>query len=137
MWSAAEVSIIVPAAVEQYPSKNPAGDTSVVTFAIDALDEEKAENVLSINLAGKTSLADHMVIASGRSHRHVCAIAEHLVERLKQERGREVVVEGLDVGNWVLVDAGDLLVHIFRPEVRAFYNLEKLWLTENVGAAAS
>ncbi len=108
----------------------------MVSFALDALAEEKAEDVVSIDLAGKSPLADHMLIASGRSHRHVCAIAEHLAERLKHERSHQPVIEGFETGDWVLVDAGSLLVHVFRPEVRAFYNLEKLWLTEIVGSAA-
>lgn len=133
---AAKEGIVIPATVEQPPAATPASPSSLVSFVLDALEEEKAEDVVSIDLAGKSSMADHMLIASGTSHRHVCAIAEHLAERLKHERGRRTVTEGADAGDWVLIDAGDVLVHVFRPEVRAFYNLEKLWLTEVVGSAA-
>ncbi len=92
-----------------------------------SLDEDKAEDIVVIDLEGKTTYADHMIIASGRSHRHVGAIAEHLIENLKHDAKRPVSTEGRQQGDWVLVDAGDVVVHIFRPEVRAFYNLEKMW----------
>lgn len=80
-----------------------------------------------IDLTGKTSLADFMVIANGRSQRHVSAMAEHLLEKLRAAGLRSIPAEGLNDGNWVLIDAGDVVVHLFRPEVRAFYNLEKMW----------
>jgi ribosome-associated protein len=92
-----------------------------------SLDDDKAEDVAVIDLEGKTSIADYMVIASGRSQRHVAAIAEHLIEKLKHTAGYPVSAEGRNQCDWVLVDAGDVIVHIFRPEVRAFYNLEKMW----------
>lgn len=92
-----------------------------------ALDADKADDVVTVDLAGKTSIADYMVIASGRSQRHVGAMAEHLLERLKGKTGSPVRVEGKPQCDWVLIDAGDILVHLFRPEVRSFYNLEKLW----------
>ena len=91
------------------------------------LDEDQAQETISIPLAGKSSIADHMVIASGRSTRHVSAIADKLAQRIKQEAGRSVRVEGLPNADWVLLDAGDVIVHLFRPEVRSFYNLERMW----------
>ena len=91
------------------------------------LDEDQAQETISIPLAGKSSIADHMVIASGRSTRHVSAIADKLAQRIKQETGRSVRVEGLPTADWVLIDSGDVIVHLFRPEVRSFYNLERMW----------
>ena len=91
------------------------------------LDEDQAQETISIPLAGKSSIADYMVIASGRSTRHVSAIADKLAQRIKQEAGRHVRVEGLPNADWVLIDAGDVIVHLFRPEVRSFYNLERMW----------
>jgi ribosome-associated protein len=94
---------------------------------VEALETAKAESILPINVEGRSSVADGMVIATGRVNRHVAAIAEQLIEKLKSIGQRDIRVEGLDQGDWVLVDAGNVIVHIFRPEVRAFYNLEKLW----------
>jgi ribosome-associated protein len=91
------------------------------------LDDSKAEQIVTINLDDKTAIADTMVVASGRSNRHVGAIADQLVEKLKASGRRDLKVEGMPQCDWVLVDAGDVVVHIFRPEVRSFYNLEKLW----------
>ncbi|MGN6691543.1 MAG: ribosome silencing factor, partial [Sphingopyxis sp.] len=87
----------------------------------------QAQETISIPLAGKSSIAAPMVIASGRSTRHVSAIADKLAQRIKQEAGRSVRVEGLPNADWVLLDAGDVIVHLFRPEVRSFYNLERMW----------
>jgi len=95
---------------------------------IDSLTDDKAEEVVEIDLRGKTEMADYMVIASGRSTRQVSAMSEKLVDRLKQVFGLISRVEGKDTGDWVLIDAGDVIVHIFRPEVREFYQLEKMWL---------
>jgi len=92
-----------------------------------SLDDDKALDVVSIPLAGKSNIADHMVIASGRSTRQVAAMAGKLTERIKRELGRSARVEGLPVADWVLIDADDVIVHIFRPEVRSFYNLERMW----------
>ena len=100
-----------------------------------SLDVDKAEDVVSIALTGKSSIADHMMIASGRSHRQVGAIADHLVKRIKEAGLGPVRIEGLKASDWVLIDAGDVVVHIFRPEVRAFYNLEKMWSVELRGGA--
>lgn len=97
---------------------------------LTSLDEDKAEDVVQIDLRGKTSIGDYMVICTGRSSRQVTAIAEKLVERLKAEFGRGAKVEGKDTGDWVLVDTGDVILHIFRPEVREFYQLEKMWVPD-------
>ena len=96
---------------------------------LSTLEDGKAEDVVVIDLRGKSELADHMVIASGRSSRQVAAISEMLVERIKQEFTVSAKVEGKDAGDWVLIDTGDVVVHVFRPEVREFYQLEKMWLT--------
>lgn len=100
--------------------------------ALTSLDDAKAEGTVTIDLAGKSALGDHMVVTSGRSHRHVNAIADRLVTDLKQAGLGPLRVEGLPHCDWVLVDAGDLIVHIFRPEVRDFYNIEKMWTAEPV-----
>ena len=96
---------------------------------LDSLDQGKAEDVVRIDLHGKTEFADFMVICSGRSSTQVSAISEKLVERLKRDCGCRPGVEGKEHGDWVLIDAGDAIVHVFRPEVREFYQLEKLWMT--------
>ena len=93
-----------------------------------SVEDDKAEEVVSISLRGRSSIADHMVICSGRSSRQVAAIAEKLTERLKEAHGLIAKVEGKEVGDWVLIDAGDVIVHVFRPEVREFYQLEKMWM---------
>lgn len=95
---------------------------------LTSLDDDKAEDVVQIDLRGKTSIADSMVIATGRSSRQVAAISEKLVDNLKQEFRISCKVEGKDAGDWVLIDAGDVIVHIFRPEVREFYQIEKMWM---------
>ena len=100
-----------------------------------SLDDSKAENIVSIDIQGKSSLADHMVIASGRSHRHVTAVADHLVKALKDEGFGNARIEGLPGADWVLIDSGDIIVHIFRPEVREFYNLEKMWQAPDLDEA--
>ena len=94
---------------------------------MQSLDDDQAEDVISIPLAGKSSIADHMVIASGRSSRHVGAIAQKLAERVKHALHINPRIEGLPAADWVLIDAGDVVVHLFRPEVRSFYNLERMW----------
>ena len=99
------------------------------------LQDDKAEDVTVLDLIGKTSIADHMIIASGRSARHVTAIADHIIDRLKEVGVDNVSVEGRQQADWILLDVGDVIVHLFRPEIRAFYNLEKMWavpLPENV-----
>ncbi|TMV76171.1 ribosome silencing factor [Thioclava sp. BHET1] len=93
-----------------------------------SLDDDKAEEVVSIDLRGRSDMADYMVICSGRSSRQVAAISEKLVERVKTEFHRNSKIEGKETGDWVLIDTGDVIVHVFRPEVREFYQLEKMWL---------
>ena len=92
-----------------------------------SLDDDQAIETISIPLAGKSTIADHMVIASGRSTRQVASMANKLAERIKAETGRPARIEGLATADWVLIDAGDIIVHLFRPEVRSFYNLERMW----------
>ena len=101
------------------------------------LDDDQAQEVVSISLEGKSSIADYMVIASGRSTRQVASIAQKLAETVKQAGFGPVKVEGLAQADWVLIDAGDVVVHLFRPEVRSFYNLERMWSFEGSEAAAS
>nr|WP_245826469.1 MULTISPECIES: ribosome silencing factor [Rhodobacter] len=100
----------------------------VLARVLESLDDDKAEDIVQIDLRGRSSIADHMVICSGRSSRQVGAIAEKLVERLKEDFGRTCKIEGKDQGDWVLIDAADVIVHVFRPEVREFYQLEKMWM---------
>jgi len=103
---------------------SPQGALKVV---LASLDEAKAEGIVPIDITGKSSLGDYMVVASGRSHRHVGAIAERLLDDLKEAGFGRASVEGLPHCDWVLIDTGDIIVHIFRPEVREFYNIEKMW----------
>lgn len=104
------------------------GDSRELLSAILAsLEDDKAEDIVTIPLAGKSEMADHMVIASGRSSRQVASISEKLADRLKHDRGVVPRIEGKELGDWVLIDAGDVIVHVFRPEVREFYQLEKMW----------
>jgi ribosome-associated protein len=91
------------------------------------LDDDKAEDIISIDLAGKSSIADYMVIATGRSARQLHAMAQHLDEKLTKRGVKKVSIEGLTQGEWVLLDGGDVVVHLFKPDVRSFYNLEKMW----------
>src|SRR3954470_21019656 len=100
---------------------------SIHELILDQLDEDQAQDVVSIPLEGKSSIADHMVIASGRSTRQVAAIATHLAEKIKAAGHGSPRIEGLPAADWVLIDAGDVVVHLFRPEVRSFYNLERMW----------
>ena len=94
---------------------------------LTSLENDKAEDIVQIDLRGKSSIGDYMIIASGRSSRQVSAISEKLVDNIKQDFGRSSKVEGKGAGDWVLIDAGDIIVHVFRPEVRDFYQLEKMW----------
>lgn len=94
---------------------------------LETLEEHKAEDIVVIDLAGKSDMADYMIVASGLSNRHVGAIADHLIQTLKEKGLGPFQAEGTEECNWVLVDALDIIVHIFRPEVRSFYNLEKMW----------
>jgi ribosome-associated protein len=105
----------------------PTDGSALLSAILASLEDDKAEEIVTIPLAGKSEMADHMVIATGRSSRQVGAIAEKLADRLKAEQGVLVRREGKDLGDWVLIEAGDVVVHVFRPEVREFYQLEKMW----------
>lgn len=96
-------------------------------LVLEALDDDQAVDIVSIPLEGKSNIADYMVIASGRSTRQVASMANKLAERVKQTFGKSVRIEGLPAADWVLIDADDVIVHLFRPEVRSFYNLERMW----------
>jgi ribosome-associated protein len=106
-------------------------------LVLRSLDDDKAVEIVSIPLQGKSNIADYMVIASGRSTRQVASMAQKLSERIKRELGRGVRIEGLPVADWVLIDADDVIVHLFRPEVRSFYNLERMWAFEDNAPAAT
>jgi ribosome-associated protein len=121
------------------PAPKKAGDQEVQALhelVMRSLDDDQAVDVISIPLGGKSSIADHMVIASGRSTRQVASMAQKLTQKIKQELGRNVRIEGLPIADWVLIDADDVIVHLFRPEVRSFYNLERMWAFEESTAAA-
>lgn len=109
----------------------------ILAAVLASLEDDKAEDIVQISLRGKTEMADYMVIASGRSTRQVAAISEKLTDRLKQDLGVFCKVEGAEVGDWVLIDAGDVIVHVFRPEVREFYQLEKMWQPSGATAKAN
>ena len=108
-------------------------DLILNTIVEQTLDIGKAENIISISLNGKSSIADHMIIASGTSARHVSALANQLSRKLKKEGYTILSIQGQSEANWILVDAGDVIIHLFRPEVRDFYNLDKMWLTPQDG----
>jgi ribosome-associated protein len=97
---------------------------------LSSLGENSAEDIVHVDLRGKTEIGDHMIVCSGRSTRQVSAISEKLAQRVKEEYGHAVRLEGKGTGDWVLVDTGDVIVHVFRPEVRDFYQLEKMWLPQ-------
>jgi ribosome-associated protein len=101
---------------------------AVSRIVLTSLEDDKAEDILAIDIRGKSSFADMLVVASGRSARHVGALADHVMRKLKEAGVGDVRVEGMPAADWVLVDAGDVVVHLFRPEVRAFYNIEKIWV---------
>ncbi len=103
------------------------GEGALLSLVLKQLDDDQAQDVVTIDLEGKSSIADHMVIASGRSTRQVASMAQKLAETVKKNGHGPVRLEGLPAADWVLIDAGDVVVHIFRPEVRSFYNLERMW----------
>lgn len=111
------------------PVSSPEGTPSgaLLDLVLKSLDDDQAVETISIPLAGKSTIADHMVIASGRSTRQVASMAIKLADKIKHETGRSPRIEGLPAADWVLLDAGDIIVHLFRPEVRSFYNLERMW----------
>ncbi len=106
-------------------------------MVISSLEQFKAHDIIKIDLAGKTSMADFMLIASGTSSRQIRAIAENTVTAIKKSSNVNVSIEGLKQGDWVLIDGGDIIVHLFRPEVREFYNLEKMWLVGSTEDAST
>lgn len=118
---------------EQSAKRAAAGSTAqsddLLARILTSLDENKAEEIVQIDLRGKSSMGDHMVICSGRSSRQVSSIAEKVVQDIKTDLGRHAKIEGKEAGDWVLIDTGDVIVHVFRPEVREFYQLEKMWLS--------
>ena len=126
-----------PARMGKPPLSGTAGESTLHALVLHSLDEDQALDVVSIALEGKSSIADFMVIASGRSTRQVAAIATHLAERLKARGHGSPRIEGLPAADWVLIDAGDVVVHLFRPEVRSFYNLERMWGFGDEPAAAA
>ncbi|MGQ2989831.1 MAG: ribosome silencing factor [Brevundimonas sp.] len=109
----------------------PVGATDLENAILKKLDDDKALDMVLIDLKGKSPMADTMIVASGRSHRHVGALADHLLRTLKDHGLGKVKVEGLPHCDWVLIDAGDVIIHLFRPEVRVFYNIEKIWAVDS------
>lgn len=109
------------------PEPAPVATPAMIDLVLATLDDAKAEQTVAIDITGKSSLTDHMVVTSGRSNRHVGAIADQLVKTLREHGFGKPRIEGLPHADWVLVDADDVIVHIFRPEVREFYNIEKMW----------
>jgi ribosome-associated protein len=112
------------------PQLRTAAEEEILARIVQSLDDDKAEDIVTIDLKGRSSLADALVIASGRSSRHVASIAEHLARKLKDAGYGTRPVNGAGQSDWVLVDAGDVIVHIFRPEVRSYYDLEGMWSVE-------
>jgi ribosome-associated protein len=118
------------------PAASPEAE-ALHTLVLQSLDDDQAVETISIPLAGKSSIADYMVIASGRSSRQVASMAVKLAEKVKAQVGRSPKIEGLPAADWVLIDAGDVIVHLFRPEVRSFYNLERMWAFGDESAATA
>ena len=115
----------------------PTGTTPLEIALLAKLDDDKAQDIVLIDLRGKSPMADSMIVASGRSHRHVGALADHLLRTLKEQGLGRAKVEGLPHCDWVLIDAGDVIVHLFRPEVRMFYNIEKIWAVDSAHRTAN
>lgn len=127
----------MPAATNRKPATPADPVEALHSLILQLLDDDQAVETVSIPLAGKSAIADHMVIASGRSTRQVASMAQKLQEKIKAECGRIARVEGLPTADWVLIDAGDVIVHLFRPEVRSFYNLERMWAFGDAPAATN
>lgn len=119
------------------PAKPEPSEPALLDRILKSLDDDKAEDIVTIDLHGRSSLADALVIASGRSARHVASIAEHLARKLKEAGYGSRPIDGLPQGDWVLVDAGDVIVHVFRPEVRNYYDLEGMWSVPEPERAAA
>jgi ribosome-associated protein len=118
------------------PSDIQARITGLENMILAKLDDDKAQDVVFIDLKGKSAMADGLVVASGRSHRHVGAMADHLLRALKDAGYGRCRVEGLPSCDWVLIDTGDVIIHLFRPEVRSFYNIEKIWSVDSAHRTA-
>ncbi len=127
----------MPAPVSVSRPSDTEGAAALHRLVLASLDDDQAVDTISIPLAGKSSIADHMVIASGRSTRQVASMATKLAEKIKAETGHTARIEGLPTADWVLIDAGDVIIHLFRPEVRSFYNLERMWAFGDTPAGAA
>jgi ribosome-associated protein len=121
---------LMPSVPRKSPAPRANAASSILECILEAIEDAKAENTVHVDITGKSSLADHMIVTSGRSNRHVGAIADQLSRAIKDRGFDKPRIEGLPHCDWVLIDAGDAIVHIFRPEVREFYNLEKMWAAE-------
>ena len=129
-WKGKTLRTAIGKKAEVLPSLAEAGREDVaraLETVLTSLDDSKAEDITNIDIRGKSPLADYMIVATGRSHRHVAAIADHLIRNLKEAGFGAPRVEGQSGADWVLVDTGDIIIHVFRPEVREFYNIEKMW----------
>jgi len=115
------------AVIPKSPERGADAAARALQAVLVSLEDSKAEDIVTIDIAGKSALGDHMVVVSGRSTRHVMAIADHLLSDLKDDGFGAARVEGQDAGDWILIDTGDIIVHVFRPEIREFYNIEKMW----------
>ena len=134
--SAADMAAVRMTAAPHTDSQAQPDSEAQLAAILKSLDDDKAEDIVQIDLRGRSAMGDYMVICSGRSSRQVSAIAEKLVDRLKQEHGVRSRTEGKETGDWVLIDTGDVIVHVFRPEVREFYQLEKMWLPSGQASPA-
>ena len=114
------------------PTENTSEPTNLLDRIVSSLDDDKAEDIVTIDLTGRSSLCDAIVVATGRSARHVASLAENLGQRMKEWGFSGARIEGLSQGDWVLIDAGDVVVHLFRAEVRAYYDLEGMWSVDDI-----
>ncbi len=121
-----------PSVFSSSPERGDDAADRALQLVLSSLEDSKAEDIVSIDIAGKSALGDYMVVVSGRSNRHVMAIADHLITDLKDEGFGNARIEGLDAGDWVLIDTGDIIIHVFRPEVREFYNIERMWAAPEI-----
>ncbi|WP_147180867.1 ribosome silencing factor [Ciceribacter naphthalenivorans] len=120
------------AVLPKSPERGADAADRALELVLASLEDSKAEDIVTINITGKSALGDYMVVVSGRSNRHVAAISEHLISDLKDEGLGSPRVEGMETGDWVLIDTGDIIVHVFRPEIREFYNIEKMWAAPEI-----
>jgi ribosome-associated protein len=126
-----------PVSVDIVPASKARPDADeTLSLILSRLDDMKAEETVTIDLRGKSSITDYMIVTSGRANRHVGAIAENVAKGLKESGSPAPHIEGLPNCDWVLIDSGDVIVHVFRPEVREFYNLEKMWTSDKPAAKA-